>query len=122
MVSKGKAPLKQSLVNLQNALKEYQKKKSDNPLPLLTVTKAFEISVEYGWRELRMRVEDEGVEVQSPKAAVREAAKIGLIEDAKDWLLSIDARNNSVHDYFGVSEKDFIKIVERFLIVALKLV
>jgi len=89
--------------SLKQALAQYSKNQSD--LNFLTVVKAFEILVEYGWRELKQMVEKEGLEAPSPKMAIKEAARLGFISDPEVWLNSLEARNSSVHDYFGISEK-----------------
>ena len=118
MVPKGAAPLKTAIKHLRGALEAYSSRIEDDPLPFLTVTKAFEIAVEYGWRLLKYNVEDEGLEAVSPKAAVRAAEKLGTISDPQAWLDEIEARNASVHDYFGIAEVDFIKLAERFVDLA----
>lgn len=118
MESKRSRPLKEALTNLDEALKLYDRRAKDDPLPFLTATKAFEVAVEYGWRELKARVEDEGLDAPSPKAAVKEAARLNMINDPGFWLKAIEARNASVHDYFGIGEEEFISIATEFLKIA----
>ncbi|MBI2422506.1 MAG: nucleotidyltransferase substrate binding protein [Candidatus Hydrogenedentes bacterium] len=45
------------------------------------ISKAFEVAVEYGWKYLRACVTAEGLEVYSPKEAVRLAGQVRLIGD-----------------------------------------
>jgi uncharacterized protein YutE (UPF0331/DUF86 family) len=118
MESKSSRPLKEAIINLDNAIKLYDQRAKDDPLPFLTASKAFEVAVEYGWRELKTKVEDEGLDVPSPKAAVREAARLKIIDDPEFWLKAIEARNASVHDYFGIGEEEFISIAREFFKVA----
>ncbi|OGQ06885.1 MAG: hypothetical protein A3G32_06720 [Deltaproteobacteria bacterium RIFCSPLOWO2_12_FULL_40_28] len=99
--------------SLKQALAQYSKNQSD--LNFLTVVKAFEILVEYGWRELKQMVEKEGLEAPSPKMAIKEAARLGFISDPEVWLNSLEARNSSVHDYFGISEKEYLELAKKFL-------
>lgn len=122
MVSK-KSPdkLQASLEQLGGAMKFYDAKSEDHHLQFLAVSKAFEIAVEYAWKELKRKVEEEGVEALSPKDAVRQAARLQMIESAEDWLDFINVRNSSVHDYFGISEKDYVAIAEKFLVQARKI-
>ena len=43
------------------------------------------------------------------------------MSEPSDWLACIDARNNSVHDYFGISENDYAKLAEKFMDLAKKI-
>jgi nucleotidyltransferase substrate binding protein (TIGR01987 family) len=115
-------PLKKAVEHLNQALASYHKRNGDDEPPFLTVTKAFEVAVEYGWRLLKRRVENEGLEAPSPKAAIRAAAKIGIVSDASAWLEAIEARNASVHDYFGIGEKEFVELSAEFANVVQKLI
>lgn len=114
MASEKKRPIEEALGNLSSAIEGYQKKGKHDPLPLLALTKAFEVAVEYAWRSLKKRVEDEGLDCPSPKAAVREAAKLGFISDPALYLKTIEARNASVHDYFGISTDEFVRLAQEF--------
>lgn len=100
---------------LKQALEIYEKSKENQDLFFLTVVKAFEVLIEYSWKELKIKVEDEGLEAPSPKEVVRQAAKIGLIENPELWLKAINARNLSVHDYFSLPEDDYLELCREFL-------
>jgi uncharacterized protein YutE (UPF0331/DUF86 family) len=115
VASKRTAKLRESLDHLREALRAYEKRRKADPLPGLALTKAFEVAVEHGWRELKRRAEDEGLDVPSPKAAVRQAARLGLIGDPEKWMDLIDARNSSVHDYFGFEGDDIARLAKRCL-------
>jgi len=114
MASEKERSLEEALGNLSSAIAGYQKRVKDDPLPLLALTKAFEVAVEYAWRSLKKRVEDEGLDCPSPKAAVREAAKLGFVSDPALYLKAIEARNASVHDYFGISTDEFVGLAQEF--------
>ena len=108
----------QSLEDLSLAVENYnvlKRKKDEKRLAFLALSKAFEVAVEYSWKALRVKVKDEGMNPQSPKAAIRDAAKIGIISDVEEWLIFVEARNTGVHDYFGIPEKDYVKITAGFL-------
>ena len=115
MASEKGEPLDQALCNLDAALVSYRAREEDDPLPLLAVTKAFEVAVEYAWRAMKGRVEEEGLDCPSPKAAVREAARLGLISDPSRYMTAIEARNASVHDYFGIGVDAFVRLAEGLL-------
>ena len=121
MDSKRSAKLSESLGHLREARQAFAHRRKGDALPLLALTKAFEIAVEYAWRELKRQAEDEGLDVPSPKSAVRQAARLGWISDPEAWMEMIEARNASVHDYFGIGEADFVKLAGKFLALAEKI-
>lgn len=112
MESKGKAKLPNAAKNLEAALRLYQGEPTE--LHFLTLSKAFEILVEYAWRLLKEKVEDQGLDAPSPKMTVKEAARLKLITDPETWLDCIDARNDSVHDYFGISKEEYVHLAAGF--------
>jgi len=121
MASKKQNRIKTSLEQLALAIKAYESSDKDDRLPFLALSKAFEVAIEYAWRELKIRVEDEGLEAPSPKAAIKQAAKLKLIDDAEKWLACINARNDSVHDYFGIPESDYVRTAKDFIGLASKI-
>lgn len=115
MASAKTKPLAKALTQLEAALKQYAKGAMPHGLEFLAMAKAFEVAVEYAWKELQRRVRDEGVDVQSPKDAVRQAARLGIIHSAEQWIEFINIRNNSVHDYFEIAESTFANRAKLFL-------
>lgn len=105
--------LSRAVGNLKAALDQYSTQSSE--LNFLTVAKAFETALEYAWRELKRQVDDLGLEALAPKVAVKEAAKLHLISNPELWLECIDARNDSVHDYFGISNAEYADLAREFL-------
>lgn len=116
MGSKKLSKSKQSLHDLDRALKAYVPTEPGEPrsLSFFALSKAFEVALEYGWKGLKIVVEDKGLEAFSPKDAVREAARLGMINEPEVWIRAINARNLSVHDYFAMSEHDFVALVAEF--------
>ena len=78
------------------------------------VIKRFEIAFEYCWKLLKLAAEYQGVEANGPRPAIQEAVRFGWIEDPEFWAEALDARNGSVHDYFGVSRSQYVKLVRKF--------
>lgn len=104
-----------ALSDLKRCVDEYKPKKlEERSLVFLAATKAFEVCLEYGWKELKRLVEESGLEAQSPKDAIRVAAQINILKDPELWIDAINARNLSVHDYFSLPEKDFMELVTKF--------
>lgn len=102
-----------SIKHLEESLRQYNSKKTY--LNFLTIVKAFELVIEYAWRNLKKSVEDQGLEAESPKMAVKQAAKIGLIDNPELWIECINARNNSVHDYFSIKQEEYIDLAIELL-------
>jgi hypothetical protein len=100
---------------LEEALDRYRKAKGERDLEFLTVAKAFEVLFEYVWKLLKTRVEGEGLFAPSPKESIRQAAAIHFIKKPERWLACATARNDSVHDYFGIPEDDYIALAKEFL-------
>jgi hypothetical protein len=90
MASKKPSKTKESLHDLERALKAYTPTEPGGPrsLSVFALSKAFEVALEYGWKHLKSVVEDKGLEALSPKDAVREAARLGMISEPDVWLRS----------------------------------
>ncbi len=80
----------------------------------LARAKAFENAIESCWKWFKYIAQKEGIEVLSPKDAVRSAAKLKIIANPGEWMDYLDARNYSVHDYFGMDEKTYFQLIDRF--------
>lgn len=77
--------------------------------------KRFEIAFEYCWKLMKAAVEYEGGEAFGPRPAIQESVRLGWIDDPEFWADALDARNGSVHDYFGISRTNYIKIMKKFI-------
>lgn len=106
--------LEQAILNLQTALKELDGASSP-VVANAAVSKCFEVALEYAWKFFKRQAEDSGVEVFSPKDAVRAAAASRLVDDPELWIRFINNRNLSVHDYLGVDDKEYLNAVREFL-------
>ncbi|MBI1871484.1 MAG: nucleotidyltransferase substrate binding protein [Chlamydiae bacterium] len=104
---------------LKEAIQLYESQPTD--LSFLTVAKSFEMVIEYAWRILKRFVEEQGLEAVSPKAAIRESAKLKLISDPEKWMECLEARNNSVHDYFGISQEEYVSLAKDLMELAKEL-
>ena len=59
----------------------------------------FEFCFELSWKLMRAFLEYEGLEVNSPRSAIRQAFQTELIADAATWLDMLEKRNLSSHTY-----------------------
>lgn len=107
--------IEKGIKNLAQALEMYEKRKKADELPFLALCKTVEVLVEYLWKEFKARVEAEGLFAVSPKEAMRQAASLGLITEPDRWIKIVLARNDSVHDYFGIPESDYVELARELL-------
>lgn len=59
----------------------------------------FEFTFEIAWKTLKSYLEREGLEVRSPRAAIREGFSVGWLAEDEGWLLMLELRNLSSHTY-----------------------
>ena len=122
MEERSRRKLKEALGDLNRCINSYVPSSSkERSVSFIAICKAFEVALEYAWKDLKKIIEDKGLEAYSPKDVVREAANINLIEDPEDWIDYINARNLSVHDYFSLTEKATVELINRFYNSATKL-
>ena len=115
MVEKSRRRLKEALGDLNRCIKSYvPSSPKERSVSFIAICKAFEVALEYAWKDLKKIIEDKGLEAYSPKDVVREAANINLIEDPEDWIDYINARNLSVHDYFSLTEEATVELINKF--------
>ena len=115
-MSERRIKIQRSSGQLNEALVAYHARSGtgSGSLQFLALAKAFEILFEYVWKELKFKIEDEGLFANSPKETIRQAAKLGLITEAEQWIDCANARNDSVHDYFGIPEPRYVQLVKQF--------
>lgn len=59
----------------------------------------FEFCFELSWKIMKAFLDYEGIEVNSPRSAIRKAFQTELIADAEAWLDMLEKRNLSSHTY-----------------------
>ena len=81
------------------------------------------------WVEIQRKVAawkrkavNEGLEVFSPKEAIKIAGKLKLIDDVEKWLNFLSDRNLAVHGYLGIKDEDYLKTIQEFLTEVKKLI
>jgi len=106
--------LDQAINNLEIAIKESDQLASP-VIANASISKCFEVALEYAWKFFKRRIESDGMEIYTPKDAIRAAASIGLIDNPELWISFIDNRNLSVHDYLGIEDKEYLESIKVFL-------
>ena len=59
----------------------------------------FEYCFELAWKLIKKRLKTDGVEVNSPRQAIRQAFENNYIEDVDLWFELLDDRNLTTHTY-----------------------
>lgn len=98
---------------LNSAWEECQSDRA-NPLRHAALAKAFEVTFEYVWKFFKREADQAGLEVYSPRDALKAAARLHLITDLNLWNDFLNARNLSIHDYVGMEDEEFAKIISKF--------
>lgn len=82
----------------------------------------FEFTFELSWKLMQSIEKENDINVYGVKTVMREAAKLGLIDDPIKWFYFLNQRNLTVHTYkeeiaqiVYQSAKDFIPYVEKLL-------
>lgn len=118
LFKKQKEQAEKSLAELQQALSSLDTLKKESVeygIHFDALVKRFEVLFEYIWKLLKTAAEYQGAEAPGPRPAIQEAVRFGWIDDPEFWAEALDARNGSVHDYFGITPKEYLKIVERYV-------
>lgn len=109
-----KRKLVDSIKALEHALR-FKKEADKDQFYFFGISKSFEVCLEYAWKYLKKKVQEEGFEVYSPKEAIKYAGKMKLIDNVEKWLDFLKDRNMAVHDYLGVSDETYLETIEDFL-------
>jgi len=59
----------------------------------------FEVTFELAWKMLKDYLESEGFNINSPRAAVKQAIQSNIIDDGHIWMDALEDRNLTVHTY-----------------------
>jgi nucleotidyltransferase substrate binding protein (TIGR01987 family) len=112
------------LTNFQNALQRLTEAVNEFKQPESSdvirdgVIQRFEFTYELAWKTTKVYLEDIGVvEVNSPKAVIKEAFAQKLLGDEKNWLLMLNDRNLTSHMY---KEEMAAEIAERISSIYIK--
>jgi len=84
------------------------------------ICSSFEFTFELLWKTLKIILEYKGIEVRSPRSAIKEAFKAGLIEDDEILLDMLEDRNLSSHIYSEEIAEQIFKRIEKAYVPAME--
>lgn len=72
----------------------------------------FEMSFELAWKTLKDYLEYQGfADVKSPKATLKKAFEIELLEDGHTWLEALENRNRAAHTYNDETAQEIFDLI-----------
>ncbi len=111
-----KDELKYSIEKFNKALSRLNAgiKKAKDQLDNDGVIQRFEFTFELLWKTLRLFLLDEGIITKSPKEALKEAFRFGLIKDEEIFLDMLEDRNQTSHIYSEEISKEIVLRIKKF--------
>lgn len=110
------------LIKALNRLKEAVMLPSSNIINQDATIQRFEFTFELSWKIMQTIVNENIKDIYGPKNVIREAAKLGIIDNPEKWFEFLDNRNLTVHTYkediaqkVYKSAKEFIPYIEKLL-------
>lgn len=96
--------LQDSLGNLASALENLERAvqiSRDRELVAEGTIHRFEMTIELFWKTLRRALQYEGARVQTSRESLREAFRLGWLDEEQVWLDMLDSRNTTSHEYLA---------------------
>ena len=76
----------------------------------------FEFTFELAWKLMQSLAQENSPNVYGPKNSIREAAKLGLIENPEKWFEYLKKRNLASHTYNEEQAREVYKATKEFII------
>ena len=119
MANTSKTKFTDAVRSLEHAL-SFESKITEDDFYFGGIAKAFETALEYAWKYFRAEALDAGLDVPSPREAIKQAANLGLIDNLDEWLGLLKTRNIAVHDYIGIPKDEYLLQIKLFAQLAQK--
>ncbi|WP_166308749.1 HI0074 family nucleotidyltransferase substrate-binding subunit [Bradyrhizobium sp. 2S1] len=96
--------LKDSLTNLESAVSNLERAITiprDRELVYEGTIHRFEVTIELMWKTLKRALEYEGLQPKTPRETLKEAFRIGWIDQETIWIDMLESRNTTSHQYLA---------------------
>ncbi|MDA9538788.1 MULTISPECIES: HI0074 family nucleotidyltransferase substrate-binding subunit [Bradyrhizobium] len=96
--------LKDSLNNLESAVSNLERAITiprDRELVFEGTIHRFEVTIELMWKTLKRALEYEGLQPKTPRETLKEAFRIGWLNDETVWIDMLEHRNTTSHQYLA---------------------
>ncbi|MFN3871648.1 MAG: nucleotidyltransferase substrate binding protein [Ignavibacterium sp.] len=117
-----KSDLKYSFEKFRKALNRLNEgvKKAKDRLDNDGVIQRFEFTFELMWKTLRLFLLSEGIITNSPREALKEAFRFGLISDEECFIDMLEDRNQTSHIYSEEISKSILNRIKKNYLPVLK--
>ncbi len=105
---------KQRFQNFEKALRFLEEsllKPVPTPIEEAGIVQVFEFTFELAWKTLKDYLEAQGVEVQFPRDALKQAFAANLLDDGDVWLDMLEKRNLMAHTYNETSARLALSLI-----------
>jgi nucleotidyltransferase substrate binding protein (TIGR01987 family) len=96
--------LKDSLNNLESAVSNLERAiviPRNRELVFEGTIHRFEVTIELMWKTLKRALEYEGLQPKTPRETLKEAFRIGWLNDETIWIDMLEHRNTTSHQYLA---------------------
>lgn len=102
--------LKNAIIRLDEGLNQ------PNPTQLEKdgILQRFEFTFELAWKVVQEYSQIQGIEVVSPREAIRIGAQLGIIDTPEDWLIDLKNRNLTTHIYDDQTAQEILTQIPSF--------
>lgn len=107
----------QKLDPYKKALKTFDEAMTKPPENLLErdgIILRFRYCLELSWKSAKNILEQQGLQIDTPKNVIRELAHIGWINNPEDWIEFIEAKDKSSYIYHEEVAAEIFKLVPLF--------
>ena len=114
-----KREINYAIINLGKAISKLHKGvlSAKDELDKDGVIQRFEFTFELFWKTLRVFLRDSGIETKTPKESLKEAFRVGWLDDEDIFLDMLEDRNKTSHIYDKeTSEVIFERIKDSYII------
>lgn len=112
----GKTYKRKNLNKALDQLKQFCGTKNPGQLEMAGIIQAFEFTFEQFWKTIKWIAENQGYASNSPRSALKQGFKLGLLQDEKIWLKMLLDRNETAHVYNEeLAKQIYDRIVKLYL-------
>lgn len=105
---------KQRFSNFKKAgaqLTEFIEKGELNKFERQGLIQCFEYTFELAWKTLKDYLQEQGFQVNSPRATIQTAFKAGMLSDGHVWIDALEKRNLMAHTYNEANAKEAERLI-----------
>lgn len=79
------------------------------------IIQRFEYTLDLSWKTAKKVLQNNGIEVDTPKNVVRELGSLGWLNNPADWIDYIEKRNQTSHMYNEPVAEEIFSVIQHFI-------